>query len=109
MRPADWTRLIDWVVEFRALHEEARTGKLDRQRREKYDQESESLVRALLVAQRLSVKPGQTARQSLRVARELPVELTLGGQAQKVKTIDLGLGGFAAMLGKPPRVDERVA
>ena len=89
MRPADWTRLIDWVVEFRALHEEARTGKLDRQRREKYDQESESLVRALLVAQRLSVKPGQTARQSLRVARELPVELTLGGQAQKVKTIDL--------------------
>src|SRR6266852_182725 len=108
MGPADWTSLVDWVVAFRALHDDARKGRLDSRGMARYEQERESLAKALLVAQRLLVKPGQTARQSLREARALPVELVLGARQEAVTTLDLGLGGFAALLAKPPRVRERV-
>lgn len=108
MGPADWTSLADWVVAFRALHADARKGKLDRRARARYEQERETLAKALLIAQRLSVKPGQTARQTLRVVRALPVDLLVGTRREQAKTLDLGLGGFAVLLEKPPRVQERI-
>lgn len=108
MSLADWTSLAEWVVAFRVLHEDARKGKLDKGEMARYEQQRESLAKALLVAQRLLVKPGQTARQSLREALALPVELVLGARREAVTTLDLGLGGFAALLAKPPRVLERV-
>jgi len=108
MGPADWTSLVDWVVAFRARHEDAREGKLDRREMSRYEQERELLAKALLVAQRLSVKPGQTARQTLRVVRVLAVELVLGARREQTTTLDLGLGGFAVLLEKPPRVLERI-
>jgi len=108
MGPADWTSLVDWVVAFRALHDDARKGRLDSRGMARYEQERESLAKALLIAQRLSVKPGQTARQTLRVVRVLPVELTLGTRREQAKTLDLGLGGFAVLLEKPQRALERI-
>src|SRR5260370_7035513 len=108
MSTADWTSLVDWVVVFRALHDDARKGKLDPQGMARYEHERESLAKALLVANLLQVKPGQTARQTLRVVRVLPVELMLGTRRQQVTTLDLGLGGFAVLLKKPPRVLERI-
>src|SRR6266851_2745669 len=98
MNPSDWTRLVDWVTEFRALHEKARKGKLDAQTAARYEQDREVLAKALLIAQRFAVKPGQTARQTLRVYLSLPVELEIAGRREEAKTLDLGLGGFATLL-----------
>jgi hypothetical protein len=108
MGPADWTTLADWVVAFRALHADARKGNLDRRERARYEQERETLAKALLIAQRLSVKPGQTARQTLRVVRALPVDLMVGRQREQAETVDLGLGGFAVLLERPLRVRDRI-
>jgi hypothetical protein len=97
--------LGDWLGEFRALHESARGGKLSSSKDlARYEQDREVLAKALLIAQRLSLKAGQTARQMLRVVLELPVALGTGPQRQEATTLDLGLGGFAAMLPKAPRV-----
>jgi hypothetical protein len=108
MSPADWTSLADWMVAFRALHEQARKGKLEPQAMARYEQDREVLAKALLIAQRLSVKPGKTARQTLRVSLALPVELELGAHREQATTLDLGLGGFAALMAKPLGVLERL-
>lgn len=108
MSGADWISLAEWVVAFRALHESARNGKLAPPEMDRYEEEREALAKALLVAQRLSVKPGHTARQTLRVVRALPVEIVRGAQRAQSTTLDLGLGGFAVLLTKPPRVQELV-
>src|SRR5690349_10733723 len=108
MRPGDWTSLAQWLAAFRAFHEQARQGKLERKHRDAYEQDREVLAKALLIAQRLSIKPGQTARQTLRVALALPVDVTARGARQSTTTLDLGLGGFAAMLERPPSVNDRV-
>ncbi|HEY6052091.1 MAG TPA: hypothetical protein VIZ58_12625, partial [Thermoanaerobaculia bacterium] len=67
MGPGDWISLADWVTGFRARHAEARRGKLDAPALARYEQDREILAKALLIAQRLAVRPGQTARQTLRV------------------------------------------
>ena len=108
MSTADWTSLADWVVAFRETHEKARSGKLTPQGVEKYEEEREALAQALIAAQRLSVKPGHTARQTLRVVLALPVELVRGAERDHLTTLDLTLGGFAVLLAKPPRVNDRV-
>src|SRR5438067_10809836 len=109
MKPPDWTSLDDWVTAFRALHEKARKGKLDAPALGRYEQDREVLAKALLIAQRLVVKPGQSARQSLRVHLSLPVELVIAGQRrEQTTTLDLGMGGFAILLPKSVRVQEKV-
>jgi hypothetical protein len=107
MNPQDWTSLVDWMAAFRALHEQARRGKLDSHAVARYEQDREVLAKALLIAQRLSVKPGQSARQTLRVHLALPVKLVFGDRREQTTTLDLGLGGFAALLPKSVRVLER--
>jgi hypothetical protein len=107
MNPQDWTSLVDWMAAFRALHEQARRGKLDPHAVARYEQDREVLAKALLIAQRLSVKSGQTARQTLRVHLTLPVKLVFGDRREQTTTLDLGLGGFAAFLPKSVRVLER--
>jgi hypothetical protein len=107
MSPADWTSLADWVTDFRALHEEARRGKLGAKDLARYYQDREVLAKALLIAQRLSIKPGKTPRQTLRVALSLPVEVVGGSRHEQATTLDLGVGGFAALLPKPMSVLER--
>ena len=102
-----WTSLADWIVAFRAVHEEARKGKLDAQAMSRYLQDRDVLSKALLIAQRLSIKPGANPRQMLRVATALPVELVAGERREEATTLDLGLGGFAALLPKPMKVLER--
>jgi hypothetical protein len=106
MGPADWISLGDWLGEFRALHESARSGKLSSKDVARYEQDREVLAKALLIAQRLTLKAGQTARQTLRVVLQLPV--ALGPKRQEATTLDLGLGGFAAMMPKPLKVLERI-
>jgi len=94
--------LAEWMRGFRDLHERARGGKLSQGELETYGAAREELARALLGAQRLTVKPGETPRQSLRVARALQVDLDLLTSSVRAITIDLSTGGFACLLAKPP-------
>ena len=99
--------LSDWLKGFRELHGKAKEGKLPKEDGEAYRAARDELARALLSAQRLTVKPGETPRQSLRVARALQVDLDLLTTSARAITIDLCTGGFACLLAKaPPSGDE---
>jgi serine/threonine protein kinase len=104
--PAVLTR--EWIVAFRALHEQAQAGKLNALEAARYDREREALSSALLAAQRLTLKPGTCQRRSLRLAKELPVELDGGPLPESTRTLDLTVGGFAVLLEQPPRVGDCV-
>jgi hypothetical protein len=99
--------LVQWLKGFRELHERAKAGKLVGADVAAYRDARDELARALLGAQRLTVKPGETPRQSLRVARALQVDLDLFTSSARAITIDLSTGGFACLLAKaPPAGDE---
>jgi hypothetical protein len=104
----DWTSLSNWIREFRERHASARVGKLDRAAMERYRQDRDVLAKALLIAQRLTLKPGQMARQTLRVASALAVELNTGIAVEKTRTSDLGIGGFAVLVARPFSVLQQV-
>jgi hypothetical protein len=96
----------DWMQHFRALHERARRGELNAGEELTYQASRDELARAMLAAQRLSLKPGQTARHQLRVAKALQLDLEIGGRYQRTVTLDLSAGGFSSVLAMPPGVGE---
>ncbi|BDG06338.1 PilZ domain-containing protein [Anaeromyxobacter oryzae] len=99
--------LAEWLQTFRDLHERARRGQLAPREIETYRGGRDELARALLAAQRLTLKPGETPRQALRVARALQVDLDLVTSSARAITIDLSVGGFSCLLAKaPPPGDE---
>jgi hypothetical protein len=97
-----------WLAEFRALHERARRGALSVAEQASYRAGRDELARALLAAQRLTVKPGETPRQALRVARALQVDLDLLTSHQRAVTVDLSVGGFSTLLSKAPPLGDDV-
>lgn len=103
--------LSRWLASFRDLHERARRGSLPEAERAVYRAAREELARALVVAQRLTLKPGETARQSLRVARALQVELELPAGRERTVTIDVSQGGFSCLVaaGVAPGPGDRAA
>jgi len=94
--------LADWLAEFRDLHRRAAAGQLSQPEWAIYRQGRDELARALLAAQRLSLKPGETPRQALRVARALQVDLEWPKGQVRALTMDVSVGGFAALLAKAP-------
>ena len=88
--------LSDWISAFRELHERARRGALTAAEQAAYRTGRDELARALLAAQRLTLKTGETPRQALRVARALQLELDLPTERQRSVTIDVSTGGFSA-------------
>jgi c-di-GMP-binding flagellar brake protein YcgR len=68
----------------------------------------EELAQALLAAQRLSLRPGETPRMALRVARVLQVDLKWSSGSVRAVTFDLGVGGIAVLLEKELQVGEHV-
>jgi hypothetical protein len=99
----DWQSLGEWVIALRDLHQQARLGKLPANELNRYHEERDTLARAILAAQRLRASPGAQGRRSLRVAQELPVQLVIEGARVNTRTLDLGSGGFAVLMGSPPR------
>lgn len=98
--------LADWIAAFRELHERARRGALTPGEQASYRSGRDELARALLAAQRLTLKSGETPRQALRVARALQLELDLPTSRQRAVTIDLSTGGFSALLDRSPPVGD---
>jgi hypothetical protein len=100
--------LSEWLASFRDLHEKARRGSLSAAELATYRTGRDELARALLAAQRLTLKPGETPRQALRVARALQIDLDLPTSRQRAVTIDLSTGGFSIMLDKAPPLGDEV-
>jgi hypothetical protein len=98
--------IAEWLRAFRALHERAKTGGLGAEDAAAYRAGSDELARALLAAQRLGLKPGEVPRHALRVARAVQVDLETAVWRARVSTVDLGVGGFSALLAKPPPAGE---
>ncbi len=102
------TGLAQWLLEFRQLHEKARRGQLSERERQAYRSGRDELARALLAAQRLTLRPGETPRRALRVGRALQVDLDLATARDRAVTIDLSTGGFSCLLAKAPPVGDEV-
>jgi hypothetical protein len=100
--------LAEWIIAFRALHEKSRRGSLNEIEAARYRAGRDELARALLVAQRLQLKTGETPRRALRVARALQVDLDLGTSKVRAVTVDISTGGFACLLAKAPALGEDV-
>jgi hypothetical protein len=100
--------LADWLAAFRDLHEQAVAGTLAEGGWVVYRQGREELARALLAAQRLALKPGETPRQALRVARALQVDLEWPKGEVRALTVDLSVGGFATLLARAPASSDDV-
>jgi hypothetical protein len=100
--------LAQWLATFREMHERARRGGLDARDLAIYKAGRDELARALLAAQRLTLKPGETPRQALRVARALQVDLDLLTSRERAITLDLSTGGFACLLAKGPPIGDEI-
>lgn len=101
--------LAAFLARFRELHKKGGAGTLSPEEREEYRRGRDELARAVLAVQRLSLKPGETARQSLRVARALQVDLGWPKGQVRALTLDLSMGGFASLMAKAPAQSEVVA
>lgn len=94
--------LAVFLARFRELHQKDHAGALSGPEREEYRRGRDELARALLAAQRIALKPGEIARQSLRVARALQVDLEWPKGQIRAVTLDLSVGGFATLMAKAP-------
>jgi hypothetical protein len=100
--------LTQWLLEFRQLHEKARRGQLGERELQLYRSGRDELARALLAAQRLTLRPGETPRRALRVGRALQVDLDLATSRERAVTVDISTGGFSCLLAKGPPVGDEV-
>jgi hypothetical protein len=100
--------LAEWLTTFRDMHERARRGQLNPREAAVYKAGRDELARALLAAQRLTVKPGETPRQALRVSRALQLDLEMPTSQQRAVTIDVSTGGFSTLLSRSPALGEEV-
>ena len=100
--------LAAFLSRFRELHEKDGSGALSAEERDEYHRGRDELARALLAVQRLAQKPGETARQSLRVARALQVDLEWPKGQVRAVTLDLSAGGFATLMAKAPSQADEV-
>ena len=95
----------EWLSAVRDLHEEARTGQLQGERLAAYRARRDEVMHALLVAQQVTREFGHTARQSMRMAWALQVDLMPPGECTRAVTLDLSVGGFSVLLGAAPPTD----
>lgn len=98
--------IADWLRVFRTLHEKARKGELAGADAEDYRAGCDELARALIAAQKLSLRPGEVPRHVLRVPRALQVNLETKISSVRAMTIDVSVAGFSVLLGKPPPAGE---
>src|SRR5512138_2410867 len=100
--------LAEWLAAFRQLHERARRGPLSPREEALYRAGRDELARAMLAAQHLTLRPGETPRRALRVARALQVDLDFAVSRERAVTLDLCVGGFSCLLAKAPPLGDEV-
>jgi len=88
------------LARFYDLHQKYKAGTLGSPEAASiYQAEREAFMQAFAQAQQLALRPGQSARLSLRVARAERLALHIGPRHEATVTLDLGVGGFAALVG----------
>ena len=101
--------LAVWFSAFRDLHERSRRGQLGARDLALYRAGRDELARTLLAAQKLTLRPGEMARQALRVRRALQVDLDLVTTTARATTVDVSAGGFSTVVEKAPPVGEEIS
>jgi hypothetical protein len=90
------------ISRFRELHNEFKSGAFKSpESRKFYEAERDEFLRALLQAQQLAMRPGQSPRQALRVAAAVPLVLQIGDRRETGTTADLASAGFCAIIAAP--------
>ncbi len=95
------------LVHFQGLHEKAREGTLNKYELADYDRARSELAELIVTAQQLSVVTG-SARAVLRIACMQRVDVVFVGTTQNASTLDLGEGGFSALLSPSPPIHATV-
>jgi PilZ domain len=89
---------LEFLGEFKTLHEKVKKGALTLTERARYDMARAQLGRMVLLSQQLT-HGGDPLRSSLRMAKMLKVEVRPDeGDPIRASTIDLASGGFAILL-----------
>ncbi len=100
--------LSEWLRGFRDLHERARKRSLTPEESTRYLLMRDELARAMLAAQKISLKPGQVPRRALRVARAIQLDIDVNAIRERSLTLDLSSGGFSTTLARVPAVGDLV-
>jgi hypothetical protein len=82
---------------LRELHERHKRGSLPPEEGPAYRELCDDSYSAWVRAQQ-RVQPGQTSRQTFRVAAAKRLQLTIAGRAIDTMTCEIGVGGFAAFV-----------
>jgi hypothetical protein len=90
-----------WLKTFRALHARARAGALPDGELAGCRAQRDELAKALLAAQQIMLKGGESPRRQLRAARAVQLVLDLPQEKVRALTLDVSAGGFGALLPKP--------
>jgi hypothetical protein len=101
--------LGEWLNGFRDLHQRAKRDSLTAEERATYHAAREELAEVILTAQRISLPSGKKARQALRAARALQVDIEFGSRTLRGLTHQVSPGGFGALLSPWPLLGETVS
>jgi hypothetical protein len=88
-------------MRFRMLHELAKGGTISQADREEYERARNEFARLIVTTQELNAPKGGE-RAAFRIAYMVKVDVEYAGLSQQASTLDLGEGGFAALLHPPP-------
>jgi hypothetical protein len=94
--------LSEYVARLSALHAKAKRNEITPGEKIEYETNREELAATILNAQKVGLKPNETARAALRVNRVLPIELKAGKTTMKAVTLEISSTGFAVMLAHLP-------
>jgi hypothetical protein len=87
----------EFLAGFRALHEQAKRGELTPRDRNEYEAGRSELARAVGVARRVALHPGQTWRSTLRVPHGIQVEIQLPKGQLRTVTTELSVEGMTVV------------
>jgi hypothetical protein len=89
----------DAIASFRELHDKRKYKMLSGDGAARYEALRGDFVRAVLEAQRLTLRPGQVPRQMMRIVHAAKVTITARNHDHDTMTLDLSTAGFAALVG----------
>jgi hypothetical protein len=90
--------------DLRRLHAEARASTLPPEDAARYSALVARLLERAVAAQNASLRLRERPRKVVRIRRALQVEVSWGAEVHRVLTLDVGTGGFSALLPlTPPR------
>jgi hypothetical protein len=92
--------LTHWLSQFCSWHERFKGGTLGEDVLPSYMKARADLGAILVMAQRLDIRANHGTRQSVRVARAVPVEFDLRSGKASSLTRDISVNGLSALVGE---------